>query len=337
MSKNSAFIYSPQFLRYKFADEHPFNPKRLEMTFDLLSTLGLVQEHQLVSPRPASVEELMLVHDPVYIDAVKRASQETREEEREHFRIFGLNTEDNPLFPDMHEATRLIVGGTIVAADLVMEGTFAHAFNMAGGLHHAHRRLASGFCIYNDIAVAIAYVKKKYGIRIAYVDTDAHHGDGVQWIFYDDPDVLTISLHETGKYLFPGTGAVSERGIGRGYGYSFNLPLEAFTEDDSYLECLIAALTPLLHRFKPDLIISQHGCDVHRFDPLAHLSTTTRVFRDIPKFIHELAHEVCDGPSFPAYQFLIRDRGEGFLCACDLIGLNSRFFTYHEGSRDHVV
>jgi acetoin utilization protein AcuC len=295
VSKNSAFIYSPQFLRYKFTDEHPFNPKRLEMTFDLLSTLGLVKEHQIVSPRPASDEELMLVHDPVYIDAVKRAPQAAKEEERKSFRIFGLNTEDIPLFPDMHEATRLVVGGTILAADLVMEGTYAHAFNMAGGLHHAHRRLASGFCIYNDIAVAIAYVKKKYGIRIAYVDTDAHHGDGVQWIFYDDPDVLTISLHETGKYLFPGTGAVSERGIGRGYGYSFNLPLEAYTEDDSFLECLISSLTPLLLKFKPDLIISQHGCDAHRLDPLAHLATTTRVFREIPKFIHELAHEVCEG------------------------------------------
>jgi acetoin utilization protein AcuC len=295
MSRQSAFIYSPQFLRYKFKEDHPFNPKRLEMTFDLLSTLGLIQEHQMVHPRPATLDELLLVHDPAYIEAVKRASRADERNEEMSFQSFGLDTEDNPIFPDMDEASRFIVGGTIVAAELVMEGTYAHAFNMAGGLHHAHRAQASGFCVYNDIAVAIAHVKKKYGIRIAYVDTDAHHGDGVQGIFYDDPDVLTISLHETGKYLFPGTGAVEERGVGRGYGYAFNLPLEAFTEDDSYLECLRATLIPLLQKFKPDLIISQNGCDTHRLDPLTHLATTTRVFQEIPKLVHALAHEVCDG------------------------------------------
>lgn len=295
VSKKAAFIHSPQFLRYKFTEEHPFNPKRLEMTWDLLSILGLLKDTHMVAPRPATDEELSLVHDPDYIEAIKRASQIKDEEEWEAFQEFGVGTEDNPIFTDMHEATRLVVGGTIVAAELVMEGTYEHALNMAGGLHHAHRRQASGFCIYNDIAVAIAYIRKKYGIRIAYIDTDAHHGDGVQWLFYNDSDILTISLHETGKYLFPGTGDLTERGEGAGYGYSFNIPLEAFTEDASFLECLRATVIPLLQKFKPDLIISQNGCDAHRFDPLTHLSSTMRIYREIPKLMHELAHEVCDG------------------------------------------
>lgn len=299
MSGKTAFIFAPAFLNYKFMDDHPFHPKRLEITLDLLEQLGLLPQDQILSPRPATVEELALVHDPIYIQAVQQASQAADKEggeEREEWQPFGIGTEDNPIFPDMHEAARWVVGGTVMAAESVMEGRFTHAVNLAGGLHHAHRGQASGFCIYNDAAVAISVLKQKYpAIRIAYIDTDAHHGDGVQWLFYDDPDVLTISLHETGKYLFPGTGNLEERGDGPGYGYSFNLPLEAYTEDESYLECLQGVLTPLLHRFNPDLILSQNGCDAHYYDPLTHLAVSTKIYQEIPRIIHELAHEFCEG------------------------------------------
>ncbi|HEU4962960.1 MAG TPA: acetoin utilization protein AcuC [Bacilli bacterium] len=288
-----AFVFSEAYTRYKFSEDHPFNPKRLDMTLDLIRTLDLLDPQQIVTPRPATEEELRRVHDSRYLEAVKRASAENADPDA--FGAWGLGTEDTPIFPGMHEATSLIAGGTLVAADLVMAGRFRHAMNIAGGLHHAHKASASGFCVYNDIAVAIAHVKETYGARVAYIDTDAHHGDGVQWMFYEDPDVLTISFHETGKYLYPGTGEITERGEGRGYGYSLNVPLEAFTEDDSWMEAVQAVLEPALRAFQPDLIVHQNGCDAHRYDPLTHLAATSSIYRDMPRLTRRLAEEICDG------------------------------------------
>lgn len=289
----SAFVYSDAYTRYKFHDVHPFNPKRLEMTLDLIRTLGMLEGAQQVEPRPATWEELSRVHDTRYLDAVQRASQPDAPPEL--FQIWGIGTEDTPLFPGMHDASALIAGGTLLAAELVMSGQYSQALNLAGGLHHAHRAQASGFCVYNDIAVAIAHVRHKYNARVVYIDTDAHHGDGVQWLFYNDPDVLTISFHETGKYLYPGTGDLTERGEGTGYGYALNIPLEAFTEDDSWMQAIEEVLTPVLQAFQPDLIVHQNGCDTHRYDPLTHLSTTTRIYQEMPRLTHRLAHELCDG------------------------------------------
>lgn len=300
MKRRSVIIYSEDVLRYRFGEEHPFNPLRLRMTWDLMKELGLVTEDHIRVPRPASEEELALVHSPAYIEAVKRAGSGQAPPSppgggEPTWEAFGLGTEDTPIFPDMHEASALIAGGTLLAAQLVMEGEAEHAFNLAGGLHHAHRHMASGFCVYNDIGVAIAWLRREYNVRVAYIDTDAHHGDGVQWLFYEDPNVLTISFHETGKYLYPGTGDIHERGDGPGYGYAVNFPLEPFTEDDSWIEMLHQALPTLIKGFEPDIIISQNGCDGHHWDPLTHLSATTRLYREIPRLVHQLAHEVCGG------------------------------------------
>jgi acetoin utilization protein AcuC len=209
---------------------------------------------------------------------------------------FGLGTPDNPIFPDMHEACARVVGGVLAACRLVMAGEADHAMCISGGLHHAMRSKASGFCVYNDAGVAISRLKEEYpGIRIAYVDTDAHHGDGVQWMFYGDPDVLTVSMHESGRYLFPGSGGVDEKGRNGGVGYSVNVPLEPFTDDESWISCFEAVVPMALGAFDPDLILSQNGCDGHALDPLTHLFATTRFYEHVPHRIHDLAHQLCGG------------------------------------------
>jgi acetoin utilization protein AcuC len=209
---------------------------------------------------------------------------------------YGLGTPDNPIFPDMHDACASVVGGVIEACRLVMGGDAKHAMCISGGLHHALRSKASGFCVYNDAGVAIARLKQEHpGIRVAYVDTDAHHGDGVQWMFYSDPDVLTVSMHESGRYLFPGTGAVDETGRNGGVGYSVNVPLEPYTDDSSWISCFEAIVPEVLRAFGPDVILSQNGCDGHTLDPLTHLSATTSLYEHVPRRMHDLAHELCEG------------------------------------------
>lgn len=176
-----------------------------------------------------------------------------------------------------------------------MTGKARHALNLGGGLHHGFRGRASGFCVYNDSSVVIRYLQKKYHAKVLYIDTDAHHGDGVQFTFYDDPSVCTVSIHETGRYLFPGTGQVQERGHGEGYGYAFNIPLDAFTEDESFLDSYRTAVSEIAEFFKPDVILSQNGADAHYYDPLTHLCTTMKIYEEIPKLAHELAHTYCSG------------------------------------------
>lgn len=293
MNCDALFIYSDQLLRYRFSEQHPFNQFRLTLTIDLLRQLNALADSQIVEPRMASDEELMLIHAPEYVEAVKKAGRgELSEAAGEGF---GLGTEDTPMFKDMHEASAFLVGGTLTAADQVMTGRANHAIHLGGGLHHGFRGKASGFCIYNDSSVAIKYLQKKYKARVLYIDTDAHHGDGVQWSFYDDPEVATYSIHETGRYLFPGTGNVNERGHGQGYGYSFNVPLDAFTEDESWLASYETTLREVAHFFKPDVILTQNGADAHYYDPLTHLSATMQIYKRIPALAHELAHEYCDG------------------------------------------
>ena len=293
MSRRSRLIYSPDYTNYYFHDEHPFNQRRLLVTYDLIKSFDLLAAEHVLPPRHATDDELALIHDRGYIEAVRAQGHSTAELPLSA--SYGLGSEDVPFFPGMHEAASLIVGGTLQAVNAVMNGEADHAFNPAGGLHHALRGRASGFCIYNDCSVAIAYLRKYYDARVLYVDTDAHHGDGVQWAFYDDPNVLTISLHETGKYLFPGTGKLTERGQGEGYGYSINVPLDAFTEDDSFLEVYQQLVPQVARAFKPDVIVTQNGCDAHAYDPLTHLSCTMRIYQEIPRLAHQLAHELCDG------------------------------------------
>ncbi|CAH2716979.1 Acetoin utilization protein AcuC [Neobacillus rhizosphaerae] len=293
MKDRVAFIYSEEQLNYKFSSHHPFNQFRLKLTIDLLNKVhGLDAEH-IIPPRMATEEELALIHDPSYIDAVKKAGH--GQLPKEIAENYGLGTEDTPVFPNMHEASSLLVGGTLTAVDQVMTGKALHALNLGGGLHHGFRGKASGFCIYNDSSVAIKYLQEKYNARVLYVDTDAHHGDGVQWSFYDDPNVCTLSIHETGRYLFPGTGNLNERGQGLGYGYSFNIPVDAFTEDESWLQAYTQALKEVAEFFKPDVILTQNGADSHYYDPLTHLSATMKIYREIPKLAHEIAHKYCGG------------------------------------------
>lgn len=293
MNDVSIFIYSPDLLNYRFNAHHPFSPIRLKLTYDLLEKSNAIDRGNIILPRTATRDELILIHDPQFVDAVKLAGQGKLSSELAE--SYGFGTEDTPIFPNMHEVTSLIVGGALTAADYVMSGKAKHALHLSGGLHHGFRGKASGFCVYNDISVAIKYIQEKYQARVLYIDSDAHHGDGVQWAFYDDPNVCTLSIHETGRYLFPGTGNISERGQGSGYGYSFNIPVDAFTEDESFLDCYKTAAAEVAEFFKPDVIITQNGADSHYLDPLTHLYTSMKSFKEIPKLAHKLAHQYCDG------------------------------------------
>jgi acetoin utilization protein AcuC len=210
------YVFSPGYLRYDFGPDHPMRPERGAALLDLLQDADLLRGAglRLVEPAPATDAELELVHDREYIAAVKALSAGDRDGRRAE--AVGLGEGDTPAFPGIHDAAALLAGGTLTAARAVLRGETAHAFNPGGGMHHAHHDHASGFCVYNDPAIAIAAMVQEHEAKILYLDFDVHHGDGVQAAFYDDPRVLTVSFHETGKYLFPGTGTVLETGTGAG-------------------------------------------------------------------------------------------------------------------------
>lgn len=288
-------VWHERFLAYDFGPHHPLRPERLWRGLDLLRAAGLWQpESETLRPSPASAADLERVHSRSYLAAVEALDRGEPLEPGLILR-YGLGPGDNPSFPGMHEASALIAGGTLDAARAIMRGDVLHAFNPAGGLHHALRERASGFCIYNDPAVAIAALLAEEQARVLYLDFDAHHGDGVQLLFYDDPRVLTFSIHESGRYLFPGTGDVEELGEGDGWGYSVNAPMEPFTQDDAWLAAVSSLVPPLAERFRPDIIVSQHGCDGHAWDPLTHLGLTTRAIARQAELVHELAHRYCAG------------------------------------------
>ena len=294
MTGKAVIVHDAALESYGFGGEHPFNPLRLRLTLELCRDLGLLDEYPLTPSEPATDADLTTVHSLTYVRMVQQAGRGAARLSR--LFDYGLGSGDNPVFPDMHEACARVVGGVLESCRLVMGGDAAHAMCISGGLHHALRSQASGFCVYNDAGVAIARLKEERpGVRIAYVDTDAHHGDGVQWMFYEDPDVLTVSIHESGRYLFPGTGDVHEKGTGEGKGYSVNVPLQPYTDDGSFISAFEAVVPEALRLFEPDLIISQNGCDAHKLDPLTHLSATTRLYEHVPAAIHDLAHELCDG------------------------------------------
>ncbi|WP_077299027.1 acetoin utilization protein AcuC [Virgibacillus pantothenticus] len=290
---NAKYVFSTDLLHYHFHEDHPFNQKRVLLATELLKQAGTLIENNIIPPRKATETEIKLFHDHAYVEAVKQASKCMLPEQTAV--EYGLGTEDTPIFSGMHEASSYLVGGSLAAVDEVLSGRATHALNLGGGLHHGFKRKASGFCIYNDGAIAIRYIREAYNLRVLYVDTDAHHGDGVQWAFYDDPNVCTFSIHETGRYLFPGTGNVNERGIKEGHGYTFNLPIDAFTEDDSFLDAYTTALTKIAAFFKPDIIVTQNGADAHCYDPLTHLCSTMKIYEQIPLLAHKLAHEYCNG------------------------------------------
>lgn len=287
------YVYSDELLKYRFSDTHPFNQMRLKMTTDLLKAAGFLKDSDIVGPRVATEDEIKLVHTEDYVEAVKRAGHfELTDEELINF---GLNTEDTPQFENMHEKCSMLVGATLRAVDLIMNGRAKKVTSLAGGLHHGFSGKASGFCIYNDAAIACEYLRQNFNQRVLYIDTDAHHGDGVQFIFYDNKDIMTYSIHETGRYLFPGTGHVTERGVDNGFGFSVNLPVDAFTEDNSYLEVFKESLERTAEIFQPDIIVSVNGVDAHYRDPMTHLSLTSKSYEEIPRFVNYIADKYAHG------------------------------------------
>jgi acetoin utilization protein AcuC len=286
--------WDEQLAGYDFGVGHPMAPARVELTIELARAFGLFAEAgvSVQSPVPATDAELELVHDPRYIAGVRLAGEP---EPDPSVLDFGLGTEDNPVFPGMHDASALVAGATLAAARAVWTGAAQHGASIAGGLHHAMRGNASGFCVYNDPAIAISWLLGQGAERVAYVDVDVHHGDGVQAAFYDDPRVLTISLHQDPAALWPGTGLPSETGGPGAKGLAVNLALPTGTRDAGWLRGFHAVVPPLLHAFRPAILVSQHGCDTHRLDPLAGLQLSIDAQRAAHAAIHELAHQVAGG------------------------------------------
>jgi acetoin utilization protein AcuC len=291
--------WDERLISYDFGPQHPLAPIRVKLTIELAQALGVLARQGVVieAAVAATDAELELVHDPAYIAVVKAASGApgTPGPDGATLLRHGLGTPDDPVFEGMHAASALVAGATLSAARAVWSGSAQHAANIAGGLHHAMRRNASGFCIYNDPAIAISWLLAQGVERIGYVDIDVHHGDGVQAAFWDDPRVLTISVHEHPATLFPGTGRASETGGPAADGGAVNVALPAGTKDAGWLRALHAVVPPLLAAFQPQVLVTQHGCDTHWSDPLADLEITVDAQRAAHALLHRLAHETAGG------------------------------------------
>lgn len=285
-------VWSPALLGYDFGPGHPMAPLRLGLTIELAAELDLLDLPgvDLGDAGPASDETLELFHTPEYVAAVRAASDHGTPDEAR-----GLGTDDNPIFPGMHDAAARIVAGTVDSARDVWAGRFEHAVNISGGMHHARADAASGFCIYNDAAVAIRALLADGAERVAYVDLDAHHGDGVEGAFWTDPRVLTVSVHQSGATLFPGTGYATETGGGAGHGSAVNLALPPRTGGRDWLRAVDAVVPEVLRAFEPQILVTQHGCDGHGADPLSDLRVNVLAQRRAATWMHDLAHELCDG------------------------------------------
>ena len=267
------FLASPAVWEHGHGPDHPLKPIRLQRTYELLEEYGAFRPDNvhLVAPRHATDDELALFHTPEYIAVVQTLSQGDR---GIPVHQYGFGPGDNPVFAGMYDSERLKVGSALQAAELLVQGECDIAFSYNGGLHHGGADFASGFCVFNDAAVAIHWLLRQ-GLRVAYVDIDVHHGDGVQAAFYDTNQVLTISLHQDGRTLFPGTGFINETGIGTGEGFSVNVPLPPHTDDETYLWAFTEIVLPLLERFVADVVVTQLGVDTHIKDPLAQMTLTT--------------------------------------------------------------
>lgn len=280
--------WSEEFLRYDFGPGHPMDPVRLDLTRHLLDDLGLTGRFDVVAPPAATDAELALVHGPAYIRAV-RAAERTGHAEAG----WGLGDADNPVFPLIHTAAARIAGATLDAVRRVVDGRAPRAFVVAGGLHHAMPAAAAGFCVYNDVAVALAAVRASG--PLLYVDLDVHHGDGVQRAFFDDPAVTTVSLHQHPRSLYPHTGYPAEVGRGGGSGHALNLALPEDVTDAQWLRALEAIVAPVVAELRPRLLLSQHGCDTHRDDPLGGLAISIEAQREAAILLRGLADEHCGG------------------------------------------
>lgn len=277
--------YTDRFLGYSFGPEHPLKPVRLMLTYKLIEECGMLDgEACRIEPSFASDADLLRVHTPEYLASVMAEQPDL---------AFGLGTDDTPVFKGIYDASRLLAGGSIDAARRIISED-CKAFNIGGGLHHAMPTQASGFCVFNDPALAICVLKERFK-NILYIDIDGHHGDGVQQIFYEDPNVLTISIHESGMYIFPGTGFIDEIGSGPGLGYSVNIPMPMYAGDDEYHLAFEEIVPPLFEWFKPDVVVAQLGVDTHYLDPLTSLNLTLTGYSYLVNRIVELADKYANG------------------------------------------
>lgn len=277
MSRDNVFIYSPELVRVEFGATHPFKPVRAKLMMELLNRYGLINEDgvRTVIPDPLDEDLLYLFHDREYIQLLKRADHGQFDAEMLYA---GLGSADNPVFKGMYRFSLLVCGATRQGALLVADNQAHMAFNPVGGLHHAGKDHASGFCYVNDIALAVQELLKR-GFRIVCIDIDVHHGNGVQDAFYDTDQVLTVSIHESGETIYPGTGFENEIGIGKGEGFNVNIPLKAGSDDEVHSYAFEAVVPPLVERFGPDIVFAQIGADTHKDDPLGHLNLTSAGYK----------------------------------------------------------
>jgi acetoin utilization protein AcuC len=290
VTTSATVVWTPDFLDYQLSDTHPLDPIRLDLTMRLARGLGVLDDVPLAAPDPASDDELLRVHRSGYLSAVRTAPEDP------FWRGgHGLGTADNPIFPQMHETSALVTGGSLLAAREIAEGRTDRAINIAGGLHHAMADAAAGFCVYNDCAVAISWLLDHGAERVAYLDVDVHHGDGVQAAFIDDPRVLTISVHQHPLTLWPGTGWPTEIGVGEAEGTAVNLALPPGTRDAGWLRAFHAVVPSLLASFRPTVLVTQCGADTHHEDPLAELSLSVDGHREIYRTLRDLAGRHSNG------------------------------------------
>ena len=280
-------VFGPRSTTYDFGTGHPLTPLRFGPSIDLLAAVGAQPG---LAPEPASDDKLAMCHDREYIATVRRLGDDPDGPPGGGIARYG----DDPPFEGMHEAGAAVAGGSIDAMAAILRGDVTHAFHPGGGLHHAMRDRASGFCIYDDPALAIALAREQ-GQRVLYIDLDTHHGDGVEAIHAADPGVMTVSVHESGHTLFPGTGFLDQVPAGAAPGTVVNVPLEAFTGADVWLEAVEAIVPLAAERFRPDIVVSQHGADTHAWDPLAHLRVTTTAMGAAARLVDEIAHRHARG------------------------------------------
>ena len=287
----TALVYVDELSQYQLSPEHPLRPIRLQHMHELMRASGLLDLENIASsaPRIATKQEIETSHDPDYVSIVEAISNGAI---TPGMGEFGLGTPDNPVRSGIYETTALCVGSTLTASELVTSGKTDIAFAPAGGVHHhAMPRSAAGFGIFNDAVIAMKAMVEE-GLRVAYIDIDCHHGDGVQMGHYDSDQVLTISIHESGQWLFPGTGYVQEIGVGDGTGYSVNIPLSPYTQDNEWHAAFDVVIPPLVRAFNPDVLFTQLGIDTHFQDPLTHLSLTTQGFNLAVKKLGFLAAKI---------------------------------------------
>lgn len=279
-------VYGRASLLHDFGPQHPLTPLRFGPAIGLLRSVGA---ERFMEPPQATDAEILRLHTADFVRAVQAFSEDPWLPP-----AAGIGSGDTPAFAGMHEAAAIVAGGSLAAVEQILAGDVEHAFHPGGGLHHAMAGRAGGFCVYNDVALAVARARDA-GHRVLYVDLDVHHGDGTQALFWDDPEVVTLSIHESGLSLFPGTGFVEERGGTEAHGTAVNVPLQAFSGDSSWQAALTSVLPALAELFRPTFLVSQHGCDSHALDPLANLRLTTRSYVVATELLDQLAHRFAEG------------------------------------------